>query len=50
MIGQGQFGKVRLAQDLASGEKVAIKSVRKKDMKYLEVLQLKREVDVLRIV
>lgn len=36
-IGQGQFGKVRLCTHLESGEKLAIKTVRKRDLKIVEI-------------
>ena len=36
-LGKGQFGLVRLATQLATGQKVAIKQVKKKNMTHVEI-------------
>ena len=36
-LGQGQFGVVRLATHKKTGEQVAVKAIRKKDMKPIEM-------------
>jgi serine/threonine protein kinase len=36
-LGQGQFGLVKLASHKKTGQQVAIKTVKKKDMKSIEV-------------
>lgn len=38
-LGQGQFGKVKLGVDPRSGLKVAVKCVRKRDLKIIEMYQ-----------
>lgn len=48
-LGQGQFGMVKLAIHKKTGEKVAIKIVKKKDMNELEVYQQRREIEVLKM-
>ena len=48
-LGQGQFGTVKLATHKKTRKQVAIKQVKKKDMNYLEVLQQRREIEVLKI-
>ena len=48
-LGQGQFGLVKLAQHKKTGQQVAIKTVKKKDMKSIEVYQQRREIEVLKM-
>ena len=48
-LGQGQFGLVKLANHKVSGIKAAIKTVKKKDMKSIEVYQQRREIEVLKM-
>lgn len=48
-LGQGQFGLVKLATHKKSGQQVAIKTVKKKDMKSIEVYQQRREIEVLKM-
>lgn len=48
-LGQGQFGQVKLANHKKSGMQVAIKTVKKKDMKSIEVYQQRREIEVLKM-
>lgn len=48
-LGKGQFGLVKLASHKKTGQKVAIKTVHKKDMKAIEVYQQRREIDVLKM-
>jgi len=38
-LGKGQFGLVKLARHKKTKQKVAIKSVKKKNMTYIEVFQ-----------
>lgn len=48
-LGKGQFGLVKLAAHKKTAEKVAIKTVHKKDMKPIEIYQQRREIDVLKM-
>jgi len=48
-LGKGQFGLVKLASHKQTGQKVAIKTVHKKDMKPIEIYQQRREIDVLKM-
>lgn len=48
-LGKGQFGLVKLATHTKTGQKVAIKTVNKKDMKPIEIYQQRREIDVLKM-
>ena len=48
-LGQGQFGVVKLAVHKATGAYVAIKAVRKQDMKPIEIYQQRREIEVLKM-
>lgn len=36
-LGKGQFGVVRRAMNIKTGEKVAIKQVKKKNMSHIEI-------------
>lgn len=38
-LGKGQFGQVKLASHKKTGDKVAIKTVHKKNMKPIEIYQ-----------
>ena len=48
-LGKGQFGLVKLATHKKNGQKVAIKTVNKKDMRPIEIYQQRREIDVLKM-
>jgi serine/threonine protein kinase len=48
-LGKGQFGLVKLATHKQNGQKVAIKTVNKKDMKQIEIYQQRREIEVLKM-
>lgn len=48
-IGQGQFGQVKLATHKRTGLKVAVKIMGKKDIKPIEVYQIKREIEVMKM-
>ena len=48
-VGKGQFGLVKLATHKKTGRKVAIKIVKKKDMKPIEIYQQRREIEVLKM-
>jgi len=48
-LGKGQFGLVKLATHIQNGQKVAIKTVNKKDMKQIEIYQQRREIEVLKM-
>lgn len=48
-LGKGKFGQVKLAIHKKTQKKVAIKVIKKKDMKLKELELQKREIDVLKI-
>lgn len=48
-LGKGQFGLVKLGQHLKTGQKVAVKQVKKKNMTHIEVFQQRREIEVLKM-
>lgn len=48
-LGKGQFGLVKLATHKKNGQKVAIKTIHKKNMKPIEIYQQRREIDVLKM-
>ena len=48
-LGKGQFGLVKLATHKKTGLKMAIKTVKKKNMKAIEVFQQRREIEVLKM-
>lgn len=48
-LGKGQFGLVRLASHKKTGQQVAVKTVRKANMKQIEVFQQRREIEVLKM-
>jgi serine/threonine protein kinase len=48
-IGQGQFGKVLQSTHIETGERVALKTARKRDMKIVEIYQSRREIDILKM-
>ena len=48
-LGKGQFGLVKLSTHKKTGKQVAIKTVKKKDMKAIEVYQQRREIEVLKM-
>jgi len=48
-LGKGQFGLVKLGVHKKTGEKVAIKQVKKKNMTHIEVFQQRREIEVLKM-
>jgi len=48
-LGKGQFGLVKLATHKKTGQKTAIKTVHKKDMKAIEIYQQRREIEVLKM-
>ena len=48
-LGKGQFGMVTLANHKVTGRIVAIKTVKKLNMKPIEVFQQRREIEVLKM-
>jgi serine/threonine protein kinase len=48
-LGKGQFGLVKLGTHKKSGKQVAIKTVKKTNMKPIEVFQQRREIEVLKM-
>ena len=48
-LGKGKFGQVRLAVHKKTGKEVAIKLIKKKDMKLRELELQKREIEVLKM-
>lgn len=48
-LGKGQFGLVKLATNKFTQEEVAIKTVKKENMKPIEVFQQRREIEVLKM-
>ena len=48
-LGKGQFGLVKLGVHKRTGQKVAIKQVKKKNMSHIEVFQQRREIEVLKM-
>jgi len=48
VLGVGAFGTVRVAFDKESGEKVALKIIKKDSFKAKELEHLQREVEILR--
>lgn len=48
-LGKGQFGLVKLATHKKTKFKMAIKTVKKKNMKAIEVFQQRREIEVLKM-
>ncbi len=48
-LGKGQFGQVKLGYHLRTGMKTAVKIVRKKEMKPIEVYQQRKEIEVLKM-
>ena len=48
-LGKGQFGLVRLAHHLRTGDKTAVKCIRKREMKPIEVYQQRKEIEVLKM-
>lgn len=49
MIGEGEYGLVKLASHNESGKKVAIKQIKKQKLKDIEVFQQRREIEVLKM-
>jgi len=49
VLGKGQFGMVKLAEHKVSKAQVAIKTVKKANMKAIEVFQQRREIEVLKM-
>ena len=48
-LGKGQFGQVRLAYHSRTGLKNAVKCIRKREMKPIEVYQQRKEIEVLKM-
>ena len=48
-LGKGQFGMVMLATHKYTAKNVAIKTVKKLNMKPIEVFQQRREIEVLKM-
>lgn len=48
-LGKGQFGLVKLGVHKKTGQKVAIKQVKKRNMSHIEVFQQRREIEVLKM-
>ena len=48
-LGKGQFGLVKLATHKVTGAMAAIKTVKKANMKPIEVFQQRREIEVLKM-
>jgi len=48
-LGKGQFGLVKLATHKVTGALTAIKTVKKANMKPIEVFQQRREIEVLKM-
>ena len=49
VLGKGQFGKVKLAHHISSGLKTAVKLIKKREMKPIEVYQQRKEIEVLKM-
>ena len=48
-LGKGKFGEVRRATHLQTSNRVAVKVIRKRDMKPIEIYQQQRETDILKM-
>ena len=48
-LGKGQFGMVKLGTHIVTGQKVAVKQVKKKNMTHIEAFQQRREIEVLKM-
>ena len=48
-LGKGQFGLVKLGTHIKSGKQVAVKTVKKANMKPIEIFQQRREIEVLKM-
>ena len=48
-VGKGQFGVVKLATHKKTGQKVAIKTIKKKDMKQSALELQRNEIEVLKV-
>lgn len=48
-IGKGQFGEVRLCSHTKSGRDVAVKMVKKRDLKQQEIFQQRKEIEILKM-